>query len=1068
LEFQISNNHSYFEISNCHLFENLAVPHESQSHNFSNLNFPIMEEDCEDASTGLSQTTKDIQLLFAAFTQQMTTHMNDLHDRIAENEVRLCQKQEQFHRAMKEEMDELRSLVNVSQHPDVPTSSSSPGPSSMSTVPNVSSVTSAPSSQVSGLPSHTPSNSSTASLNTVDLHAQMMLMLTESFSKLTSVMVDQKSSDVKSDWPKFSGDAKKFRSWYLSILAQLSIHPWSELYDSSTNSVVTSTQNTSLNGKLYAKLIAALEGQALQDMISRSHLRANGILLLHEMVQTYKPTNVPEVLAAKAGEFWSKMKRAPHESVDVYYNRFRELLDELDQAEDKISTKSAMRQFIFTLGSDFEAIQNYYRIDNLPPAWNTTDWPTLLVLCRNYYNSVNPKGPSSRDSSTSEGYQQRMSQQKKVREWFLNPTKYCQEISQEQLRYPDKCIYHLTKSHPTEECSVKRECDKLRSKKNASPASSNLRASPAGQLRHLTEEVFADAVMPDDSCVDDDVSGNDTNEDTLLYFARVSNHYLRLVKNSDSSVPPSRHDFQFPIIADSGANYHMFRDRAFFTTLQPSSGSVFLGDGKTTLTIKGVGTVKCRIGSDTLIIPNVRYVPELSESIYSLFQHIQSPGHRLESSYDEGLHIIFPTFRTKAVIGQHDIYLNALPHDEASSLKLFTESTSSPMDTFCRDITEFQSKIQKETDCLDNILSDLRRYYSEIKTKRQLGLEVPAGFRRDSKHRTQFNIHTPPKKSTTLDSSSLKLLSESHPDSSSDFVHDTSPSGDDNEDSFSMIASEFSNTTQDSTHIPIIRSVDKVSSSIPQKVTFSEDLLRACVGFQRVDMLKKHFHTLYQPTVSLDHTPADAILDPGFYATLRKKDRNTTPVPRPLCFGDVVHLDIVFGPEISLGNIHYGLLCVDRFSRMTYLYPLQNLTGDIQRQLEQFFAHIGMVPKRIVTDFDTKLVGGLARTYLNSLLVHVNAAPPYRQDKNGLAERHWQTIVSMARNWLASAELPASFWFYAVRRAVEVVTIFLFLWKMVSCLLHLNWYITPNQIYGFYLNHLLLRLFVENVLGILI
>ncbi len=238
LEFQISNNQSYFEISNCHLFENLAVPHESQSHNFSNLNFPIMEEDCEDASTGLSQTTKDIQLLFAAFTQQMTTHMNDLHDHIAENEARLCQKQEQFHRAVKEEMDELRSLVNVSQHPDVPTSSSSPGPLSMSTVPNVSSVTSAPSSQVSGLPSHTPSNSSTASLNTVDLHAQMMLMLTESFSKLTSVMVDQKSSDVKSDWPKFSGDAKKFRSWYLSILAQLSIHPWSELYDSSTNSVV--------------------------------------------------------------------------------------------------------------------------------------------------------------------------------------------------------------------------------------------------------------------------------------------------------------------------------------------------------------------------------------------------------------------------------------------------------------------------------------------------------------------------------------------------------------------------------------------------------------------------------------------------------------------------------------------------------------------------------------------------------------------------------------------------------------------------------------------------------------
>jgi len=47
-------------------------------------------------------------------------------------------------------------------------------------------------------------------------------------------------------------------------------------------------------------------------------------------------------------------------------------------------------------------------------------------------------------------------------------------------------------------------------------------------------------------------------------------------------------------------------------------------------------------------------------------------------------------------------------------------------------------------------------------------------------------------------------------------------------------------------------------------------------------------------------------------------------------------MDIVFGPDISLGNIHYGLLITDRFSRMTYLYPLQNLTTDICKQLEYF------------------------------------------------------------------------------------------------------------------------------------
>jgi hypothetical protein len=48
---------------------------------------------------------------------------------------------------------------------------------------------------------------------------------------------------------------------------------------------------------------------------------------------------------------------------------------------------------------------------------------------------------------------------------------------------------------------------------------------------------------------------------------------------------------KFPIIEDSGANFHMFRDRDFFETLHPASGQVILGDGKTTLPIQGIGTI---------------------------------------------------------------------------------------------------------------------------------------------------------------------------------------------------------------------------------------------------------------------------------------------------------------------------------------------------------------------------------------------------------------------------------------------------------------------------------------------
>jgi phospholipase/lecithinase/hemolysin len=75
------------------------------------------------------------------------------------------------------------------------------------------------------------------------------------------------------EWIKFSGDPKKFCQWYLFIMAQLPIAPWHSLYDSSTNLVVTTTVNSGLNGKLYAKMIGALEGSALQHMLARKHLK---------------------------------------------------------------------------------------------------------------------------------------------------------------------------------------------------------------------------------------------------------------------------------------------------------------------------------------------------------------------------------------------------------------------------------------------------------------------------------------------------------------------------------------------------------------------------------------------------------------------------------------------------------------------------------------------------------------------------------------------------------------------------------------------------------------------------
>jgi hypothetical protein len=239
------------------------------------------------------------------------------------------------------------------------------------------------------------------------------------------------------------------------------------------------------------------------------------------------------------------------------------------------------------------------------------------------------------------------------------------------------CIFHLSKSHATADCYVKKECDKQSASSNQSTSASTSSGTSRGQLRHITEEHFSDAVEDEsnDGCLES--LDNDTNDADLLYFARVSNHYLRLVRSSPTPTILEQHSMNFPVIADSGANFHMFKDRAFFTTLSTAMGHVILGDGKTSLNIMGVGTVECIVDNNLLVLDNVRYVPDLSESVYSLFQHIQQPGHSVRSSFEEGLFVVFPNFACKARIGHHDIYLDFIPvsHDSIILPDMTTEAS---------------------------------------------------------------------------------------------------------------------------------------------------------------------------------------------------------------------------------------------------------------------------------------------------------------------------------------------------------------------------------------------------------
>jgi len=239
-------------------------------------------------------------------------------------------------------------------------------------------------------------------------------------------------------------------------------------------------------------------------------------------------------------------------------------------------------------------------------------------------------------------------------------------------------------------------------------------------LTEIPEEVVDESIEDTtDPCSPEELA-TDTNEEVLNYFRHVSKHYLRLAKHNLES--PSRHNMVFPIIADSGANWHMFNDLSFFDNIQQASGKVILGDGITCIPIQGIGNIRLKFGDNIITIKDVRHVPDLAESIYCLFHHIQSPNHGLQSSFDTGLYINFPGFTSRAVLGDHDIYLDASPVHAGESVIKPTLASFVSNPTVCRSMTQNDENKIIEPTKQDHLLAQLRKYNQEVKNQETIKL----------------------------------------------------------------------------------------------------------------------------------------------------------------------------------------------------------------------------------------------------------------------------------------------------------------------------------------------------------
>jgi len=137
---------------------------------------------------------------------------------------------------------------------------------------------------------------------------------------------------------------------------------------------------------------------------------------------------------------------------------------------------------------------------------------------------------------------------------------------------------------------------------------------------------------------------------------------------------------------------------------------------------------------------------------------------------------------------------------------------------------------------------------------------------------------------------------------------------------------------------------------------------------------------------------------------------------------DKVHMDIVFGDWLALGGFWYALVLVDMATRYSWVFGLPSLTShNIIDALEAFCAEAGDITKTFHSDFAKKLIGGKALKWIQSNNSKVIAAPARRQSSNGLVERTWCTIVTMARVYVAEKQVGREYWYFAIVHAANVI-----------------------------------------------
>ena len=173
------------------------------------------------------------------------------------------------------------------------------------------------------------------------------------------------------------------------------------------------------------------------------------------------------------------------------------------------------------------------------------------------------------------------------------------------------------------------------------------------------------------------------------------------------------------------------------------------------------------------------------------------------------------------------------------------------------------------------------------------------------------------------------------------------------------------------------------------------DLLQKSIDFMNMKVVINYIKEVALDTIIIPNLGWNPSHDRGEVATLPKRKRNNTPLPRPPRVSNIIHYDIAHSICTAIGGVRYVLVLIDKASTHIYEYGLKTLKPQsLLQAMKTFINDIGCKPSEMRADRDFKLIGGSISSYLkypeirdNKLhTTHVSGAPDGRRNKNGLIE----------------------------------------------------------------------------------